>query len=152
MDERIGRFIEVHEGRVDRPYQCPAGKWTIGVGRNFEDNKPTTDELRAIMAGGVPQAAINLMRDNDIKRSWIDMAAIFPSFTGWPPPRQAAVISIRYNLGLVGFLGFKNMIASLREGRWVDAAADSLDSERARQLPRRAAEEADLIRTGNWPT
>ncbi|MEN6545682.1 MAG: glycoside hydrolase family protein [Armatimonadia bacterium] len=63
---------------------------------------------------------------------------------------QAAIISMLFNLGLAGFLGFRNMVQALREGRWEIAADDSLDSERARQLPNRAAEEAKLILTGEW--
>jgi len=145
-------FIERHEGRIDRPYQCPAGKWTVGVGRNIEANPPTTVELLAIMAHGVPQAAVDMMRDHDVTRARTEMTTCFPSFAGWPPARQAAVMSMVYTLGLAGFLAFPKMVAALRDGRWADAATEALDSERARQLPRRAAEEAEMVKTGAWPT
>lgn len=146
------QFIERHEGRVDRPYQCPAGKWTVGVGRNIEARPLATDEMLAVMARGIPQVAIDLMRDHDVERARTEMTACFPSFTGWPPARQAAVMSMVYTLGLGGFLAFPRMVSALRDGRWADAAAEALDSERARQLPRRSEEEAEMIRRGEWLT
>ena len=37
-----------HEGMKLMPYRCTAGKLTIGVGRNLEDNPPTPEEARAL--------------------------------------------------------------------------------------------------------
>jgi len=35
-DKLVDQIIE-HEGLKLKPYHCPAGKLTIGVGRNLED-------------------------------------------------------------------------------------------------------------------
>lgn len=42
----IDRLI-FHEGLKLKPYKCTAGKWTIGVGRCYETNPFTAEELKA---------------------------------------------------------------------------------------------------------
>ena len=44
----LARTLMVDEGFRTKPYVCTAGKMTIGVGRNFEDNPFTPDE-RAVL-------------------------------------------------------------------------------------------------------
>jgi len=153
MDPRIGTLVEGHEGRVRKPYKCPAGYWSFGVGRNLQTNKLTLEETLFLLEHGPGDDFINLLLANDLSRCCTEASAcIGTHFAGWPPARQAAVISMLFNLGLQGFLGFRKMVAALRDGRWDEAADESLDSERAKQLPRRSAEEALMIRSGNWPT
>lgn len=152
MDPRIGKFIEEHEGRVRGPYKCPAGYWSFGVGRNLQTNKLTLEETLYLLETGPEDDFIDLLLRNDLSRCYTEAGAcIGPHFAGWPPARQAAVISMIFNLGLQGFLQFRKMVAALREGRWDVAADESLDSERAKQLPRRSAEEAAMLRSGDWP-
>ena len=63
------RLVE-HEGCVLKPYTCPAGKLTIGVGRNIEDNPLTEQEKRALgdyMHGITKNGAMLLLR-NDVAK------------------------------------------------------------------------------------
>jgi lysozyme len=152
MDSRIVTFVEGHEGRVRKPYKCPAGFWSYGVGRNLQTNKLTLDETLFLLENGPGDAFIDLLLRNDLSRCWTECSAMFQAFTGWPPARQAAIISMDFNLGLQGLIGFRDMMGALRAGEWVQAADASLDSQRAQQLLRRSAEEAAMIRTGSWPT
>jgi lysozyme len=150
MDPKIGASVEGHEGRKYKPYKCPAGYWSYGVGRNVQTNKLTLDETLFLLEHGPGDAFIDLLLANDLSRCWTEATAcIGQNFTGWPPARQAAVVSMLFNLGLQGFLGFRKMVDALRNGRWDIAADESLDSERA--LPRRSAEEAKMLLTGDWP-
>ena len=152
MDQKIGAFVESHEGRKIHPYKCPAGFWSYGVGRNLQTNKLTLDETIALLQYGPADTFIDLLLANDLARCWTEANAIIGQhFAGWPPARQAAVISMLFNLGLTGFLQFRKMVDALRNGRWDVAADESLDSERAKQLPRRSAEEAQMLRSGDWP-
>lgn len=150
MDPKIGQFIESHESRQPRVYICPAGFPTFGVGRNIKTNPLTVEEVTCAINEG-PQAAATLCFAHDLARVNTEATAcIGQHFAGWPPARQAAVISMLFNLGLTGFLQFRKMVDALRNGRWEIAANESLDSERARQLPRRSAEEALMISSGDW--
>lgn len=149
--KRIVDFIAGHEGRERVPYVCTAGEWSWGIGRNLKDNPPTVDELLVLLRDG-PEKAIDVWFANDVERSHLEARSIFAGFAKWPEARQAAIVSILFNLGLTKFLGFRKMVAALKAEDWGLAADESLDSARAKQLPRRAAEEAKMIRTGEWLT
>ena len=60
----IKDFIIKHEGLKLKPYICPAGKITIGVGRNIEDNGISEDEAMYLL-------------NNDIKRCKTELMEIF---------------------------------------------------------------------------
>jgi lysozyme len=147
-------YIERLEGRERKPYKCTSGKWTVGVGCNVEDDPPTLQELLAIMADGIPEAAIDLMRDNRLARAKKQLAWMFPSFPGWPPSRQAALISVIYTTGLKGLQGFTDMVEALKVGDWETAALELLDSKRSKVTLKnspRDEEEAQMILSGDWP-
>ena len=69
MNEKVQRLV-MHEGCVLKPYICPAGYKTIGVGRNLETN-PLTEEEKRVCGdyehGITKQAAFYLLR-HDIER------------------------------------------------------------------------------------
>lgn len=148
---RLERMLAEHEGRRRVPYLCPSGKWTVGVGRNLENNQLTLTELLACLADGIPEQAIDTLLRNDVASCLHDLGALFPSFSGWPPARQAALVDMRFALGLRGLLGFRRMLGHLRDGAWGSAADEALDSAWARQVGRRAQRIAQMIRSGEWP-
>lgn len=113
------------EGIVLRPYKCPAGFLTIGVGRNLE----TT---------GITQEEAFYLLENDIKRAVL-VADEFDWYHLLSPGRQAVVISMIFQLGAHGFNQFRKMIAALNVGDYDLAAKEMLDSVWAKQTPDRAA-------------
>lgn len=129
-----------HEGlRLDL-YQCPAGFWTIGVGRNLEANGISEDEAM-------------LLLQNDINRCEASITQL-DSFSGfWPAlteARQAVLISMAFNLGMAGLLRFKKMIAALQALDFQQAAEEMLDSQWATQVGQRAVELSSMMETGDW--
>ena len=67
MAEMINRLI-LHEKCVLHPYKCPAGKLTIGIGRNVEGNPFTAEELIAVgdWKHGITREAAHMLCRNDI--------------------------------------------------------------------------------------
>lgn len=120
-----------HEGLKLKPYKCTAGKTTIGVGRNIEDNGITKEE------------ALYLLR-NDIE-SCRQEALRYPWFEGLSEPRKNVIISMIFNLGLYRFSQFKNMIKALENEDYSEAARQMLDSRWATQVGNRAAELAKMM-------
>jgi len=116
----IEQLIE-HEGMRLLPYKCPAGKITIGVGRNLEGKGISYDE------------AMLLLR-NDIQECTQDLCIIFPRFMGFPLQRQNALIDMRLNLGGHGFRSFKKMIKAILDMDWDEAANQAEDSLWAKQV------------------
>ncbi|MEC9346044.1 MAG: lysozyme [Pseudomonadota bacterium] len=123
-----------HEGLRLKPYRCPAGKLTIGCGRNLEDVGISRDEAMDLLC-------------NDIAIHQAEMER-FPWFAGLSGQRKNALIDMHFNLGDPAFRGFKRMIAALAAGDYNAAADEMLASAWARQVGARATELADMMRRG----
>lgn len=123
------------EGMRLKPYLCPAGKMTIGIGRNLDDVGLSHDE------------ALYLLR-NDIARCRAELDRAFPWWRGMSDARQRALLNMAVNLGLPRLQGFRNMLSALERGDYEKAAAEALDSRWARQVGQRAQRVARLIREG----
>lgn len=120
-----------HEDLRLKPYKCSAGKLTIGVGRNLEDNGITEEE------------ALYLLR-NDIETCERE-ASRYPWFETLSPKRQNVIISMIFNLGLYRFSQFKNMISAIENEDYSEAAHQMLDSKWAEQVGKRAVELAQMM-------
>ncbi len=133
-----GDLIRRHEGFSKFAYQCTAGKWTVGFGRNIDQNG----------GPGITEAEALILLANDLQN--INTAALssFPWFAGLNEARQSAIIDMIYNLGMAGFQTFKQTIACIASGDYAGAAERMLISKWAAQVGNRAVELAGIIRTG----
>lgn len=108
------------------PYTCPAGKTTIGYGRNIE-------------SGGISQAEAEMLLQNDIIGCTIHLRNVFPNWDNFSSDRQDALINMRFNLGRSGFLSFKRLIAAVRAGDWLAASEEAQDSKAFRDSKARGS-------------
>lgn len=131
---RLFDMLIKHEGLVLKPYQCPAGKTTIGVGRNLEDN-------------GIDEREAMFLLSNDVARCY-EEAGQFAWFAHLNDFRQEVVISMIFNLGISRFKGFRKTIAALEAGDYDTAAKEMLDSRWAQQVGKRADELAEIMKSG----
>ena len=95
VSERGIKLIKHHEGVRNRPYRCPAGLWTVGVGHLIGDGKSlpkswdrlfTKDEIDGILK-------------RDLRRFELGVRKMLPNV----PLRQSefdALVSFCFNLGL----------------------------------------------------
>jgi len=114
-----------HEGLEKKVYRCPAGKLTVGVGRNLEDKGITEEE------------ALFLLR-NDIAECEDDLRSIFTEYDALDESRKRVLIDMRFNLGPSRFRQFKKMIAAVKEKEFSRAAEEMKDSNWYRQVGKRA--------------
>lgn len=150
-NEMIQRFV-LHEGCVLQPYKCPAGCWTIGVGRNIEANPLTEEEKRVCgdyMHGITKNAAYYLLR-NDIERVKKECQKNIPFFNKLDKERRWALLDMCFNLGINGLMKFKRMLGSIGVGNYDLAAEQCLQSKYAKQTGKRAQRVAKTIRTGRF--
>lgn len=124
-----------HEGIKLHPYQCPAGKLTIGIGRNLEEN-------------GISRAEAFYLLENDLKRCETECAQSFPWFELLNPVRQGVVVEMVFNLGLKRFLDFKRFMKALTIKDYSCAAQEMLNSRWALQVGKRAERLAQIMKTG----
>jgi lysozyme len=136
MKNKLEDILIRHEGLKLKPYRCTAGKLTIGVGRNLDDNGITEAEARMMLRYDIEASRLSLL-----KYKW---------FNSLDPVRQDVIINMVFNLGLPRFLQFKKTIAFLQAKDWEGAATEMVNSKWAKQVGNRALELAAMIVTGKY--
>lgn len=93
--ERGIRLIKHYEGVRNRPYRCPAGLYTVGVGHLIGDGKSLPDTWNRTFS----EAEIDGLLKRDLRRFELGIHKMLPNM----PLRQSefdALISFSFNLGL----------------------------------------------------
>lgn len=135
FDRALEQQLIGHEDLRLKPYRCSAGKLTIGVGRNLDDN-------------GISRVEAMMMLRNDITSTRFALEKAVPGFLGLSSQRRRALIDMCFNLGLPRFLQFKQMLAAIAEGDFDRAAGEMLSSRWAAQVGQRANTLAAMMREG----
>ena len=138
--ERLLKMIKLHEGVKSHAYQCTAGKWTIGVGRNIDQEGGL----------GLSEEEINVLLINDVERVKNELTAAYFWFPALDEVRQAAMIDMCFNLGLSRLRGFVKAIEAMSRQQYDNAADEFLDSRWASQVGQRAIRVTEMIRTGEY--
>ncbi len=126
--------IKTHEGYRRKPYLCPAGKLTIGYGRNIEEN-------------GITEAEASFLLDNDIKISEEECRRAFRWFDNLDEIRRGVIVEMHLNMGLKRLKTFKKMLAACEKQDYELAAREMLNSLWAReQVGKRAKTLANLMK------
>jgi len=142
-------FIEKHEGRRKKPYRCPAGKLTIGVGHNIDANPLPIDIKRHLEEYGyIDNEMIDRLLNTDIRHAVADCKVLFPQFETFTEARQWALISFVFQLGFTGAKKFIRSLKAINEQRWDDAAKYMMESLWAKQTPKRAKRITGIIKRG----
>jgi len=123
------KYIKKHEGFRQFVYKCPAGKLTIGYGRNLENRGITIEEAEYLIRNDISDLEKRLKEKIDF---WKDLSET----------RQTVLIDMAFNIGINGLLKFKNMLEFSRQGEFSKAAIEILKSEYAKQVKNRAIENA----------
>ncbi|GGX43073.1 glycoside hydrolase family protein [Undibacterium squillarum] len=131
----LAKQLRIDEGVRSRMYKDSVGKWTVGVGRNIEDN-------------GLRDNEIELMLQNDIADVEKQLDRALPWWRSLSDVRQQALANMCFNLGIAKLLTFKTTLSHLQAGRYSQAADSALASLWAVQVGQRAQRIAEQIRKG----
>jgi lysozyme len=134
--DKLAEMIKRHEGYRDRIYRDSVGVLTVGWGCALHEGKHFPAYVNERLFRNDFIGAIE-----DYKTLQLDLDSV----------REAVVIDMIFNLGIVRFKKFKNTIKHIRAGEYEDAAQHMLDSKWAKQVKSRAVELAEMMRTGVWP-
>lgn len=137
----INDLLVYEEGERLSVYQDHLGYWTIGVGILVDERN----------GGGITKAESRHLLQNRIAEKVYALSRSFPWFDKLDDVRQAALISMAYQLGFVGLLKFRKTLEHIGAGDFEEAAAESLRSNWAVQTPARAQRTSRMIATGEWP-
>lgn len=147
----IIKRLEFHESCVLKPYYCPTGHLTLGIGHNVEARPFTDEEKRAIgdWKKGITKNMAYMICRNDVNIC-LNQLKTLSFWNQLDLERQYALLDMCFQLGFKGLCGFKKMLEAMRWGKWVKAAEECLNSDYARQTPARAKRIARLIKEGIW--
>lgn len=134
--EEMKKELIRDEGLRLKPYRCPAGKLTIGVGRNLEDTGITEVEAEMLLA-------------YDIERFGYQLDRAIPWWRALNEVRQRVLLNMAFNMGTAKLMEFTITLANVRAGRWKEAAAGMRSSKWARQVGARAERLAKMMETGS---
>lgn len=126
-----------HEGYRQFPYRDTVGKLTIGCGRNLDDV-------------GISRTEAETLLDWDIAHAEAGLRQRYVWFPDLDPVRQAVLVNMTFNMGLVTLGQFRNTLAMVASGDYEGAALGMLQSKWATQVGNRAKELAEMMRTGAW--
>jgi lysozyme len=132
--EDVKKWIKSDEKLKTHLYKDNMDKWTIGFGRNIEDN-------------GISPEEANFLFENDFARCQKELSP-YPWFVNQPENVQAALLNMCFNLGIPKLLGFRKMIVALTCKDYNKAAMECLDSKWAIQVGDRAKRVSLMIRQG----
>lgn len=132
-NEKLINRVVKHEGLMLKPYKCPAGKLTIGVGRNLEDVGITKEEAMFLL-------------ENDLDRCHQECLRSFFWYKDLDVDRQGVIQEMCFNLGLARLKTFKKMLLACEIGNYELAAREMLSSLWARQVGKRAETLANIMK------
>lgn len=133
-DELVER-TKKHEGFSSKPYKCPAGKLTIGYGRNIQDNGITQDEAKVLLM-------------NDLETARDELERFIPWVITMSIRRQMVLVEMVFNMGIAKFKQFKKMIEYCRMGDYDKAADEAMNSLWAKQVGKRAQTLTKILKEG----
>lgn len=153
--ERLERILVEHEGQRLERYDID-GVPHIGIGHNIIGRDLSDETLEFL---GVEdendlqvltdeQCSYLFQKDLDVVLN--DCAHFFPDFDELSDVRQEVIVMMLFNLGMVRFARFKQLIAAIYDKNWNKAAAEIMDSKAARLLPERYQQLANAMQDNRW--
>jgi len=139
FEQAVNAMLSLHEGRRRMMYKCTAGYNTIGVGHNLDANPISERAIDVIFADDLASVESNLTR-------------VLPWWRQEAPARQAALIDLCFNLGVVRLLAFRNTLGAWQKKDYAGAASGLMDSLWYKQVGTRGPRIVTMVRTGQMPT
>jgi lysozyme len=122
-------------GKPLKPGDRIVGHPTAGIGLALDIEGLTREEARYLCENRVAKRELALDQE-------------LPGWRSLSEARQLVLLSMAYQMGVRGLLGFAKMIAALQRGDFAEAADEMLASVWATQTPARAQRLAEMVRQG----
>ena len=144
--QNLIEMLKRHEGEVVTNgrhliYKCPAGHWTIGIGRNVDINGGL----------GLSEEEVNFLLEGDIARIIKELSSEYRWFADLDDVRKDAMIDISFNLGATKLRKFVLALDAMEKADYKIASDEFLNSDWSRTVKGRSVELASMIATGEYP-
>jgi lysozyme len=143
--QNLIEMLKRHEGEVVTNgrhliYKCPAGFWTIGIGRNVDVNGGL----------GLSDAEVDFLLEGDIARVIKELSTEYAWFSDLDDVRKDAMIDISFSLGQTKLRKFVLALEAMAIADHQTASKEFLDSDWSRTVKGRSVELAAMIETGEY--
>ena len=143
--QNLIEMLKRHEGEVVTNgrhliYKCPAGHWTIGIGRNVDVNGGL----------GLSEEEVNFLLEGDIARVIKELSTEYAWFSDLDDVRKDAMIDISFSLGQTKLRKFVLALEAMAIADHQTASKEFLDSDWSRTVKGRSVELAAMIETGEY--
>lgn len=136
--------LEFEEGFSRVPYLCTEGYVTYGLGTKIHKSKGL-DPKDFLITINRPEAEQLLMETTARLELALSKSSKGKIFKKLDPARKAIILSMAYQMGVTGLLGFPSMWAALNNKNWEEAGYQALDSLWAEQTSERAHRHARVL-------
>ena len=141
------KVISREEGYRELVYRCSEGYPSIGIGWKIGRKE---DSLESYKFMSVSERIAEMKCSERISEIRAELGAKLPFFFLQTIPRQTMLISMAYQMGVDGLMGFKNMLKAIEDRDYSEAAMEGLDSRWAKQTPERAERHMLTMKHGDW--
>lgn len=131
--------LEIEEGFREKAYLCSEGYATIGIGTKIHTDEGVDPSKFCFT---VTREIAGLMLSEDVERVYTKLDS---QMRGLSEDCKTVLVSMAYQMGVTGLLGFKNMWRALDTGNFAEAERQALDSKWAKQTPARAMRHASVL-------
>ena len=135
--DRLITELTVDEGKRRHAYYDSKGILTIGIGRNVDADHG---------GAGLSDEEINFMLGNDILEREQALQKLLPYWFRLPDVAQEVLLNMSF-MGVIKLMGFKRMLGHIRDGEWLLAADELLNSKYAQDVGKRAERLAEKLRS-----
>jgi lysozyme len=149
------RMLALEEGFRPEVYRCTSGYWTCGVGHVVTWDRSASETEAARAAGRIapyPWSVADAMEQFEgvVEKTRRELDDRLPWWREQTEPRQAVLISMAYQMGINGLMGFRNTLKAWQAGAYDDVATRMMNSKWARQTPARARRHARQVADNTW--
>lgn len=145
--EILALVLKKEEGWRSKPYLCSLGYPTIGYGFKIGPQGANLRDYQFSITPAVGEVWLGEIVNNMVSeiKSYTQIQRALDSVT---PERAAIILSMCYQMGVLGVSKFVNTLDMVIKGDYEGAASGMLNSRWAKQTADRAARHAEQMRTG----
>tara|TARA_B100000900_G_scaffold111183_1_gene92913 strand:+ start:336 stop:794 length:459 start_codon:yes stop_codon:yes gene_type:complete len=123
--DKVVEMLKRHEGLRTFPYNCSQGFLTLGIGRNLDAN-------------GISEEEAHYLLYNDINKVQKELTKNWGVWRTFPERPRMVCIDMAFQMGITGFMSFRETRKLMELGKWLEASEELLRSRYAVQTPNRA--------------
>lgn len=132
----------ISEGVVYKTYNDILGLKTCGIGHLCREGEP---EFELPLGAKISEERVTELFEQDIQTAINDCKKIYDDWDKLPETVQIVCCDMMFNLGYPRYSKFAKTISHIRDGEWLKASSEMLDSKWARQLPKRSKHLSEMM-------